>query len=315
MKEIKNVLIIGLGAIGSIYATKLHDFDSGCVRILLDKSRYEKYSRDGIIFNGKKYNFNYVLDTETNFKADLILIATKAADFEKASDMIKNFVGQDTIILSLLNGISSEEILFKKYGKENVLYSYFIGNSSMKSGIEINFDGVGDIIFGEAQNQNYSEKVQIIKNFFHKVNINYKIPEDMLSSLWQKFIINIGANQTSAIIKAPYEAFRKSEYVKTIAYGLMSEAVEIANVLGINNTDKFINNAFELLCNIPPELKSSMLQDIENKKPTEVDIFAGEICRLGEKYNISTPKNELVFNIIKSIEEENITKANLILLK
>lgn len=311
MKEIKNVLIIGLGAIGSIYATKLHDFDPNCIKILLDESRYEKYKKNGIIFNGKKHCFNYILDTETNFKADLILIATKATDFDKSSDMIKNFVSQDTIILSLLNGISSEEILFKKYGKEKVLYSYFIGNSSQKNGIEINFDGVGNIIFGEAQNQNYSEKVQIVKNFFDKVGINYKIPEDMLSSLWQKFIINIGANQTSAIIQAPYEAFRKSEYVKAIAYDLMSEAVEIANILGINNTDKFIDNAFELLCNIPPELKSSMLQDIENKRSTEVDIFAGEICKLGKKYNIPTPKNNLVFGIIKAMDERNAKETDL----
>lgn len=309
MKEIKNILILGIGAIGSIYATKLYDFDPACVKVLLDGSRYKKYTKNGITFNNHRYDFDYILDTDKNFKADLILIATKATDFEPASNMIKNFVVQDTIIMSLLNGISSEGILIEKYGKEKVLYSYFLGHSSMKSGLKINFDGVGTIFFGEAQNKEYSKNVQTIKNFFDKVGIDYKIPEDMLSALWQKLIINIGANQTLAMVKLPYRGF-KSQYVKNIAYGLMQEAVEIARFLKINNADKFIDNAFEVLNNIPPDLKPSMLQDVENCKITEVDIFAGEICRLGKKYNIPTPKNELAFNVIKSIDEQIISNTN-----
>lgn len=305
MKEIKNILIIGLGAIGSIYATKLYDFNPGCVKVLLDKTRYEKYRKNGIIFNGSRYDFDYLLDTEKNFNADLILIVTKATDFEQASDMIKNFVGKDTIIMSLLNGISSEEILFKKYGQEKVLYSYYTGHPSMKSGLEIKYDGIGITFFGDTQNKKLSPKVQSVKNLFDKIGIDYQIPEDMLSSLWQKFVINVGINQTSAILNAPYSILQKSENARNIAKDLMSEAVEISKKLNINGSKNFINVAFELIDSIPGNLKPSMLQDIENNKITEVDIFAGEVCRLGKKYNIPTPKNELVFDIIKSMDERN----------
>lgn len=311
MKEIKNILIIGLGAIGSIYATKLYDFNPACIKVLLDKTRFKKYSENGIIFNGNKYNFDYVLDTETDFKADLILIATKATDFEKASDMIRNFVAEDTIILSLLNGISSEEILFKKYGREKVLYSYFTGHPSMKSDSEIKFDGVGTVFFGEAQSKNLSQKVQNVKNLFDKVGIDYQIPDDMLSSLWQKFIINVGINQTLAILNAPYETLQKSASARKMARDLMTEAVIIAEQIGIKGSENFINEAFKLIDSMPPHLKPSMLQDVENIKITEVDIFAGEVCKLGKKYNISTPKNELAFDIIKSIDERNIRTTEL----
>lgn len=303
MKEIKNVLILGLGAIGSIYATKLHDFDSNSVRVLLDEQRYQKYKENPIKFNNQSYNFNYLLDTDTNYKADLIIIATKATDFIKASDMIKNFVYEDTTIMSLLNGLSSEEILISKYGKEKVLYSYFLGHTSMKSGQEVKFDGVGTIFFGAAKNTEYSPRVQAVKDFFDKTNIDYKIPEDMLCALWQKFVINVGINQTLSIVKQPYGGFN-NRCVKNIAFELMNEAVQIAKTLAISNADNFIENTFKLILTVPPELKPSMLQDIENKKVTEVDIFAGEICRLGKKYNIPTPKNELALNIIKSIDEQ-----------
>lgn len=309
MKEIKNVLIIGLGAIGSVYATQFHDYDAGCVKILLDESRYKKYSENGVVVNGKKYDFNYVLDTDTNYKADLILIATKSPDFEQASDMIKNFVKEDTIIMSLLNGISSEEILFKKYGREKVLYSYFIGCAVMRSGLETNFDRMGTLVFGETQNKEYSQNVQKVKNLFDKVGIIYQIHEDMLASLWKKFIINIGINQTSAALHAPYSVLQKSKHARKVAKDLMQEAVQIADEIGIQGSESFIQAAFDLIDMMPSELKPSMLQDVEHQKETEVDIFAGEVCKLGKKYNIPTPKNELVLDIIKSIDERILSNS------
>lgn len=303
MSEIKNILIIGLGAIGSVYATQFHDFDAGCVKILLDESRYKKYSENGVVVNGKKYYFNYILDTDTSYKADLILIATKSPGFEQASDMIKNFVKEDTIIMSLLNGISSEEILFKKYGHEKVLYSYFIGCAVMRSGLETSFDRMGTLVFGEAQNKEYSKNVQRVKDLFDKVGIVYQIHDDMLASLWKKFIINIGINQTSAALYAPYSVLQESKHARKFANDLMEEAVQIADKIGIQGSENFSQAAFDLIDMMPSELKPSMLQDVDNKKETEVDIFAGEVCKLGKKYNVQTPKNELVLDIIKSIDE------------
>lgn len=309
MKEIKNILIIGLGAIGSVYATQFHDFDSGCVKILLDESRHKKYSDNGVMVNGKKYDFKYILDTDTSYKADLILIATKSPDFERASDMIKNFVKEDTIIMSLLNGISSEEILFKKYGKQKVLYSYFIGCAVMRSGLETNFDRMGTLVFGEAQNKEYSPNVKRVKYLFDKVGIVYEIHEDMLASLWKKFIINIGINQTSAALNAPYSVLQKSKHARKVAKDLMEEAAQIADKIGVQGSESFIQAAFGLIDTMPSELKPSMLQDVDNKKETEVDIFAGEVCKLGKKYNIPTPKNELVLDIIKSIDERILSNS------
>lgn len=306
MEEIKNILIIGLGAIGSVYATQFHDFDSNCVKILLDESRLKKYSENRFVVNDKKYEFNYILDTDTNYKADLILIATKSPDFENASKMIKNFVKEDTIIMSLLNGISSEEILFEKYGREKILYSYFIGCAVMRSGLTTSFDRMGTLVFGEAQNKKYSQNVQKVKDLFNKVGIIYQIPEDMISSLWKKFVINVGINQTSAALQAPYSVLQKSAYARKIANELMQEAVQIAGKLGIQGRESFIQATFELIDMMPSELKPSMLQDVEHKRETEVDIFAGEICRLGKKYNIPTPKNEFVLDIIKSVDERNM---------
>ena len=92
MKKIKNVLICGIGAVGSIYANKINKFAPETLRVLVDKSRLENYSKNPKIFNGKPLNLNYILPEDNNFQADLIIIATKFDGLLEAVENIKNFV-------------------------------------------------------------------------------------------------------------------------------------------------------------------------------------------------------------------------------
>lgn len=303
MKEIKNVLIIGLGALGATYATKIHDYNPECLKVLLDRDRLDRYQTDGIIFNKKRYDFDYILESNRDFKADLIIIATKSTTFKQSSRMIRPFVDEGTIIMSLLNGISSEEVLAEKYGPEKILYSYYLGHSCMRQGNEIRHDGIGTIYFGNADNTRFSENTKAVMKFFERVGINYEVPENMLTGLWQKFIINIGANIPLAILKSPFKALKTSLNARNLSYNLMLEAVEIAKVIGIEGANNFIEKAFESMQMIPDDCRPSTLQDLDNKKPTEIDIFCGEVCRLGKKYSVPTPKNALACHIIKALED------------
>ncbi len=304
MKEIKKVLLIGLGALGSTYAVKIHDYNPEYLKILLDKDRLERYQTNGIIYNKKRYDFDYIIESNRDYKADLIIITTKSTNFKEASRMIRPFVDEGTIIISLLNGISSEEILSEKYGEEKVLYSYYLGHSCMKYGNEIKYDGIGTTYFGNADNTKFSENTKALMNFFEKIGINYEVPQNMLTGLWQKFMINLASNIPLAILQAPFKAVKTSLNARNIGYNLMTEAVEIAKVLGIQGHEQFIERAFEEIQKVPDDCRPSTLQDLDNKKATEIDIFCGEICRLGKKYGIPTPKNALAYQIIKALEDK-----------
>ena len=143
--KIKNVLICGLGAVGLTYANKLKDICN--LFVLANPERVEKYKKTPLKLNGKAQSFQYVLPADKK-DIDLIIIATKADGFSAAMDYIKNYVGENTIILSLLNGIFSEKELANKYGWEHVLHSYFIGHSAVRAGNSVMQDGIGKIVFG-----------------------------------------------------------------------------------------------------------------------------------------------------------------------
>ena len=303
MKSISNVIICGLGAIGSIYAVKLQEAGFDGLRVLVDSKRFEKYSKQPICFNGKNYSFDYILNTDSSFVADLIIIATKNQGLASAVESIKNFVGDDTIILSLLNGISSEEYIEKFYPKKT-LYSYFVGHTSTRCGLNISFDGVGKIVFGEKYNESYSSRVARVKEFFDSVGVEYEIPVDMQYSFWKKFLVNVGTNQASAILGGEYYLFQNSQRAMCFAKSLMQEAANIAQVYGVHNYQNLLPEAVDIINSMLAHTKSSMLQDVEAKRETEVDIFAGKVIELGKKFNIPTPCNTIAYEIIKALDEK-----------
>ena len=307
--KINNVIICGVGAVGLTFGGKVggksggksggnpHDICS--LKILANKERIERYLKNPPVLNGENLDFEYITPDAKTAPADLIIIATKNDGLDSAIEYIKNFVGENTIIISLLNGVTSENRIAGVYGRGKVLHSYFIGHSAVREGNKVTQDGVGKICFGTPYEENMP-KVRILKEFFEECGIDYEIPEDILYSLWLKFTFNTYANQLSAILKIPFGEMR-GKYFEDCAKCIIRETAQIAKAEGIN-TQNLERDALDCLKMMCPEGKTSMLQDIEAGRKTEVDIFAGEIISKGRKYGISTPYNELLYSMIKFLE-------------
>lgn len=304
MKDIEKVLVCGIGAIGSIYANAINEYDSKNLRILVDKKRLENYTQNPKIFNGKPLNFNYILPDATDFKADLIIIATK---FDGLNDVIKNmanFVKNDTVIISLLNGVTSEEIISKKYGWKNLPIAYYIGHSAMRNGNNITHDGVGTIVFGINDKTKTSEEcIKRTKKYFDKAKIEYKIPEDMPHAYWLKYMLNVSSNQPSAILRMTFGDMQSNKKFMEFLVKIMKEVQAIAKAEGIKNTDKMIDEALKSFSKMTADGKPSTLQDVEGHRKTEVDMFAGTMIEFGKKHNIPTPYNMVLKDMLEVIQE------------
>ncbi len=301
-KEINKVLICGLGGVGCVCASTIFDSNKFDLKILVDENRYKKYSQIPTTFNGKEYPFDYILPTDINFKADLIIIATKNDGLNTAIKNIKNFVSKDTIILSVLNGIHSEAQIAEIYGWDNVLISFYIGNSCVRTNRNITQDGNYEFIIGDKNNQN-SENIQKIKNFLDKSNIKHKISNHILERYWKKFMVNVGLNQLCAVENKTFKEIKQEPKLIEKIKKLIWEVKLLAEKEGINNPQKLYDDTIKFLIEDFEDAIPSMLQDIRQKRTTEVDIFAGEIIKLGEKHNISVQENKKIYKEIKEIEK------------
>lgn len=305
MNKIKKVTLIGVGAMGSFFAPRLYQLLGDDFRVLAQGERRIRLEKTGVTINDITYKFPVVTPQEKNNEADLILVAVKDTGLESAIVDMKNQVGKDTIIVSVLNGVESEEKIANIYGWDHMLYSFMRVSIAMKNGVTVFDPNKGFIYFGEKNNTTYSDKVLAVKELFDESKIPYKIEEDMIFGIWFKFMANIGENMTCAALGVPFGAYQVSSHANFLREAAMAEVKEIANKEGIMLGQREFDIQNEVLKNISYGNKPSTLQDLEAKKKTEVDMFSGTVIKLGKKWGIPTPVNEMLYHMIKVLEEKN----------
>lgn len=299
MKEIKNVLICGLGAVGLTFACKLQKYSPECLKVLVDTERLRRYSEKPPKMNGEEKFFDYILPFEEGYKADLVLIATKMNGLDAVLENLRNFVDDDTIILPILNGISAEERVARVYGWDRVLYGFFIGHSAMRVGNEVVQDGVGKIVFGSVSR----EKDFAVRKFFTRAGIDFDNPENIKYAKWLKYGLNIISNQSSCILKMTFGDMQDSKEFHVFAHNILKEVIELAKCEGVAGWENLEDDIMKALFTMVKDGRTSMWQDIDAGKKTELDIFAGTVLRLGEKYGVPTPYNKVFYDMIRILEE------------
>jgi 2-dehydropantoate 2-reductase len=303
--RIETVSLIGLGAIGSAYLARISEaVPAGNIRVIASGERAERYRSEGVKVNGVKYFFPVREPGLGPCPADLLIFAVKSRNLAGAIADAREHAGPGTIILSLLNGITSERIIADAYGPEGVLYSFAIGVDATRERGGTVYSALGALPFGEERNEpgKYSRNVRLAAEFFGRTGINYEIPRDMKAALWRKFMINVGFNQVSAVLRASYGAIRRTPEARELVREAMSEVIKIAPHEGVLLTERDIDASFPILDALSPDGKTSMLQDVESRRPTEVDIFGGTVVALGRGHNTPTPLNFALTQIIRAIE-------------
>lgn len=118
-------------------------------------------------------------------------------------------------------------------------------------------------------------------------------------------MMNVGINQVSAVLKADYGVFRDIIEARELMEMASLEVVAVAEKAGIDLTREDIAKYIAIANTLSPGGKTSMLQDIEGKRKTEVDIFSGTVIDLGKKYGVNTPVNSMLYKMIKTLEKMN----------
>ena len=301
--ELKSVLFVGLGGVGSAHAIKMAGYDPGLVRVLAGGERLRRYQEQGFLVNGKRFDFFYAdPDDPKASPADLILMAVKGHDLAQGLFDVNAYVGPNTIILSLLNGITSEERIAAAYPQAHVLYGLCMSIAANRSGNQIQFESPGRIYFGDQDNRVLSPQVQAVSQLFQQAGIESIVPEDMLRMLWFKFMLNVGVNQTTALLRAPYSIIHRSPEAREIMDAAMWEVIHLAQTRGVTLGQEDIDQCYQILFKLDPESRTSMCDDVLAGRKTEIEEFAGTVCRLGKECGIATPMNHFLNLAITSME-------------
>lgn len=302
MERIRRVAVLGAGAMGGFLASRFCDAPNFSTELIAAGRYYDRLSREGLVVNGKQYRPAVVHPDDPGPAADLIVVALKHHQLEEGTRGLTGRIAGDTTIISVMNGLESEQIIGSLYGIDRMLYTISVGIDAVREGNRITYTKPGILYFGELNNTEPTRKVLRVREAFAEADIPCQVPEDMQRMLWWKLMINAGINQASAVLRAPYGVFHVSQDARNLMEALMREVIELAGVVGIDLVEEDLQKWYGFLMQLSPEGKSSMLQDVEAGRKTEVEIFSAKICELGRKHGVATPVNRTVLQIINVME-------------
>lgn len=298
---IKTVAIVGMGALGLLYGEQLNKvLPAGAVRFVMDAERYERHQRDVYRVNGVEQKFT-LQSAATAEPVDLVIVATKFSGLAEALNEMQGLVGPQTIIFSVLNGISSEEYIKERYGDDNLLYCVALGMDAVREGTSLTYQHKGILKLGILAKKQRPALAAVMA-LLEKAGIQYVIEEDILHALWAKLLLNVGINQTCMVYETNYGGAFTNEIACRDMFAAMHEVIAVAQKEGIKLTEADFEGCVKVLRGLAPEGLPSMRQDALAKRKSEVELFAGTIIRLGAKHNVPVPVNQRYYDIIIGME-------------
>ncbi len=301
--NIKRVAVLGAGAVGSYLIWGLSDKEELELGVVAKGERRERLLEQGLRINGKSYH-PQIWTPEEAKNADLLVVALKYGSLRSALEDIQMIVGENTTVMSLMNGVDSEEIIAEKIDKSHILYSFIkIASQKKEDGFHFNPEATVGIYFGELEAPFESERVKVVDTLFDGTELHWTITEHIREEIWGKFRLNICNNLPQAVLGVGVGCYEDSEHMTAIREGLKKELLAIAEAKGIDL--ELINEKSSKGSAVKASAKYSTLQDLEAGRHTEIDMFSGTLIRMGRELGIPTPYNEYTYHVIKALEEKN----------
>jgi 2-dehydropantoate 2-reductase len=306
------IVIIGAGAMGSIYGGFLAEAGNDVYFLDVFKEHVDAINKEGLWIegtSGDRYikNIKATSNPEDVGVADLAIVFVKSTITDVAIQQNKAVIGENTTVLTLQNGLGNIEKL-KTVVKENqIIAGTTAHGSNMLAPGKIKHAGHGATVIGELNGEE-TNRIKEVSRIFTDAHLEpVVISTNVMGLIWDKLLVNVGVNPLTAITglrNGQLLDYPETEWIGTEA---VKEGVDVAQALGIQlGIPDAVGHFKEVCIGTGPNI-SSMLADVNNKRKTEISNINGAIVREAEKLGIDTPVNKVLTNLV-SLKEKIYNK-------
>jgi 2-dehydropantoate 2-reductase len=235
--------------------------------------------------------------------AELAIVLVKSFDTTDAVRAARPVIGDDTVVLTLQNGVGCEQLIADVIGGELVVAGRtFVGGRILEPGlVEYGVAGRATAI-GELDGSR-SDRITRIAEVFSASGMTTTVADDIRVMMWEKLFVNVATGAWSALTGLPYGELSVDPDVERMAIATVAEALAVARALAIpvRTSDPSVpwRRAWE---GLPDGFKASMLQSVEKGSRTEVDVMHGAVCRAGREVGVPTPVNDTLWAAVRGVE-------------
>ena len=300
------IAIIGPGALGCLIAGSLKARTKEEAWLIDSSPERAKHIRqDGIKIEGlsnlARCQVNVSADPKEVGHCDLVILCVKSYSTEDACKDIKDLVSDNTFVMTLQNGIGNVQVLNDYFGTEKVIAGVTNHGATLLGDGHVRHAGKGETIIGLASGKVLGP-IKEIAGILSKAGFETKVSKDIDSVIWSKLVINVGINALTAITRLKNGMLTEHGGTKDVLRSAVQEAVKIVKRKRVKLIYDDPIQKVESVCKATAANVSSMLQDVLNKKRTEIDFINGAVIRQGKALGIPVPVNEVLTALVKTIE-------------
>lgn len=301
------IAILGAGAMGSAIGALLHKAGHQVTLIDVSRPAIEAIQSRGLIIQNKAGEQETVRVAITDQPAsigvvNLLLVFVKCYHTEAAVKSALPIVGPKTTVLSLQNGWGNGPRIAGILGQERVVLGVCYHSATVLAPGHVLHAGQGKTFMGELDGSD-SPRLQQIVQTFNAAGIAVEPSGQVLKEIWSKLALNVATLPTSSSVRVTADHLLDTPEMQDLMKDLLREVVVVANAQGIPlDFDERWNAITGLLRKLAPNTKGSMLQDVEARRQTEIDVMCGAIIEAGTRLNIPTPCNRAMLGLIKGLE-------------
>lgn len=299
------VLVVGPGAMGTLFAGLL--VEGGHEVSLLGRRPevIKSISENGIVIErdgaARAVPVRAVLRAQDAGRCDLVLMFVKAYSTLQASRDAAAAAGEDTVVLTLQNGLGNVDAIASVFGRRRVLAGVTAHGATLIRPGNTRHAGVGETSIGELDGA-LTPRLSRLAEAFRSSGVEVEASNCVECLIWGKLIVNAGINPLTAILHVPNGGLLERSETRDVMAAAASEATAVAAARGMPLPYEDALVRIEEVCRLTAANRSSMLQDVERGVQTEVDYINGAIVREGVALGVPTPVNWTLTQLIKAIE-------------
>jgi len=301
------IAVMGVGGVGGYYGSMLakHYAENRDVEVIfIARGRHlEAIRTNGLKMLSQKGEFTVrpALATDNPVECgpvDILLLCTKGYDLEDSARLVSPSVNEDTVVISLLNGVNHPERLRAVLHKGKILNGcVYLSAHILRPGVIQQIGGSGKLFFGGESDLPVDGKG--IENILRAADIDAEYSKDIESIVWEKYIFICPFASATAFLDRTIQGVLDDEEGKALFEGLLGEVIHIAETQGVHLPENIRKITIDKAFTFPYETKTSMHKDFEDGKKTEIDTFTGYIVKAARKQGVSVPHHERVYKALK----------------
>ncbi len=300
------IAVVGAGAMGSLFGAMLAEAGNEVWLYDVWVEHVKTINKDGLRIERegqtRTLSIEATTDPEQIGQAELVIIFVKSTHTASAAETARKLAGSDGAVMTLQNGMGNADILSEFIDPERVLAGTTSHGATLLGPGSIRHAGVGATTIGAwAETEQGRERARKLSNFFTKIGIETEAVDDVRSVLWNKLLINIGINAITALTTIKNGQILDLEITRQLSRNAVEEAMEIAGQMNIKVREDAVDHVYAV-AEATALNRSSMGQDVDNKRQTEIGTINGFIVRQAKRLGLKAPVNETLTALIQTLE-------------